>query len=112
MGKGATAKVLSLGLILAVLLFYSPQVLKAQVAGKGNLIGFVYDQDGTTPVAGAVVMVKNISNGKVFQSSKSDNLGVFKVQGLDTGLYALGVTAVGGRFQLRRTGRGRRERDV
>ena len=98
MGKGAKAKVLSLGLILAVLFFYLPQVLKAQVAGKGNLIGFVYDQDGTTPVAGAVVMVKNISNGRVFQSSKSDNLGVFKVQGLDTGLYALGVTAVAGDF--------------
>jgi hypothetical protein len=98
MGKGAKAKVLSLGLILAVLFFYLPQVLKAQVAGKGNLIGFVYDQDGTTPVAGAVVMVKNISNGRVFQSSRSDNLGVFKVQGLDTGLYALGVTAVAGDF--------------
>ena len=98
MGKGAKAKVLSFGLILAVLIFYSPQVLKAQGTSKGNLIGFVYDQDGTTPVAGAVVMVKNISNGKVFASGKSDNLGVFKVQGLDTGLYALGVTAVKGDF--------------
>jgi hypothetical protein len=98
MGKGANAKVLSLGLVLAVLFFYAPHVLKAQVAGKGNLIGFIYGQDGTTPVAGAVVMVKNISNGRVFQSSKSDNLGVFKVQGLDTGLYALGVTAVAGDF--------------
>ena len=98
MGKGAKAKVLSLGLILAVLFFYAPHVLKAQSPGKGNLIGFVYDQDGTTPVAGAVVMVKNISNGKVFESGKSDSLGVFKVQGLDTGLYALGVAAVAGDF--------------
>jgi len=98
MGKGATAKVFSFGLIFAVLLLYSPQVLKAQGASKGNLIGFVYGQDGTTPVAGAVVTVKNISNGKVFASSASDNLGVFKVQGLDTGLYALGVTAVAGDF--------------
>ena len=98
MGKGATAKVLSLGLIFAVFLLYSPQVLKAQGASKGNLIGFVYGQDGTTPVAGAVVTVKNISNGKVFASNRSDFLGVFKVQGLDTGLYALGVTAVAGDF--------------
>jgi len=98
MGKGAKAKVLSVGLILAVLFFYAPHVLKAQVAGKGNLIGFVYGQDGTTPVAGAVVMVKNISNGKIFESSKSDNLGVFRVQGLDTGLYALGVMAIAGDY--------------
>jgi len=98
MGKGAKAKVFSLGLIFAVLLFYSPQTLKAQGTSKGNLIGFVYGQDGTTPVAGAVVTVKNISNGKVFSSSTSDNLGVFRVQGLDTGLYALGVTAAAGDF--------------
>lgn len=98
MGKGAKAKVFSLGLVFAVLLFYSPQALKAQGTSKGNLIGFVYGQDGTTPVAGAVVTVKNISNGKVFSSSASDNLGIFRVKGLDTGLYALGVTAAAGDF--------------
>jgi hypothetical protein len=98
MGKSGIAKVISVGCIVALFLFYAPHVLNAQAAGKGNLIGFVYDQDGTTPVAGAVVKVKNISNGKVFESSQSDNLGVFRVQGMETGLYALGVAATAGDY--------------
>lgn len=98
MGKGIRGKVVFSGLIAAVLIFYSPQVLKGQVPSRGNLLGFVYGQDGTTPLSGAVVMVKNISSGRVYESAASDGLGIFKVQGLETGLYALGVTSPSGSF--------------
>jgi hypothetical protein len=98
MGKGSMVKGVSLGLVAALLVFYAPLALSGQVPAKGNLLGFVYGQDGTTPLPGAVVIVKNISSGKVFESSASDGLGVFKVQGLDTGLYALGVTSPKGSF--------------
>jgi hypothetical protein len=98
MGRSVTGKVVSLGLVAAVLVFFSPQVLTGQVPAKGNLLGFVYGQDGTTPLPGAVVMVKNISSGKIYESAASDGLGVFKVQGLDTGLYALGVTSPDGSY--------------
>jgi hypothetical protein len=98
MFKGVKGKVVSLGLVAAVLIFFSPQVLRGQVPAKGNLLGFVYGQDGTTPLPGAVVMVKNISSGKVYESAASDGLGIFKVQGLETGLYALGVTSPAGSF--------------
>ncbi len=98
MGRGVKSKVVSIGLVAAMLVFFSPQVLKGQVPAKGNLLGFVYGQDGTTPLPGAVVMVKNISSGKVYESSASDGLGIFKVQGLETGLYALGVTSPKGSF--------------
>jgi len=98
MGRGVKVKVVSLGLAAAMLVFSSPLVLKGQVPAKGNLLGFVYGQDGTTPLPGAVVMVKNISSGRVYESSASDGLGIFKVQGLETGLYALGVTSPKGSF--------------
>lgn len=98
MGRGVKINAVSLGLIAALLVFYAPQALTGQVPAKGNLLGFVYGQDGTTPLPGAVVMVKNISSGKVYESNASDGLGIFKVQGLDTGLYALGVTSPKGTF--------------
>lgn len=98
MGNGVKGKLLSFGLVGALLIATSPLVLTGQAPAKGNLLGFVYGQDGTTPFAGAVVMVKNISTGRVYESVASDNLGVFKVQGLETGLYALGVTSPKGDF--------------
>jgi hypothetical protein len=98
MGRGVKTWVFSLGLIAAILIFISPQVLKGQVPARGNLLGFMYGEDGTTPLPGAVVMVKNISSGRVYESAASDGLGVFKVQGLETGLYALGVTSPKGSF--------------
>ncbi len=98
MRKGLKCKVFSLGLVAAILILYSPQVLKGQVPAKGNLLGFVYGQDRTTPLPGAVIMVKNISSGKVYESAASDGLGVFKVQGLEIGLYALGVMSPDGSY--------------
>ena len=98
MGRSTKGKVVSLGLVAAVLIFFSPHVLKGQVPVKGNLLGFVYGQDGTTPLPGAVVMVKNISSGKVYESAASDGLGVFTFQGLETGLYALGVMSPDGSY--------------
>ena len=98
MGIRVKGKVVSLGLVAAILIICSPLILKGQVPAKGNLLGFVYGQDGTTPLPGAVIMVKNISSGKVYESAASDGLGIFKVQGLETGLYALGVTSPNGSF--------------
>jgi len=98
MCRGIGKSVFSLALIFGLVLFSFPQLVSGQATGKGNLIGFVYEQDGTTPIQGAVVVVKNVSSGKVFESGKCDNLGVFKVQGMDAGLYALGVTSVPGDF--------------
>jgi hypothetical protein len=98
MGIGMKGKSIALGFVLAILVFYAPNVLKGQVPATGNLLGFVYGQDGTTPLSGAVVMVKNVSSGRVYESAASDGLGVFKVQGLDTGLYALGVMSPDGSY--------------
>ena len=86
--------------ILAVsfLLFSVPLLSQAENAAKGNIIGFVYDQDGTTPLEGAVVKVKNISTGNVYESSTSDTNGVFRIKGIETGIYLCGVQTAQGDY--------------
>ncbi len=97
MRRGAKV-VLSWGSALALILVLFPSILRPQQAGKGNLIGFIYAQDGSTSVEGAVVVVKNLTTGAVAESPKSDSLGVFKVPGLGAGIYALGVRSDKGSY--------------
>jgi hypothetical protein len=97
MSRGAKIAI-SWGLVFVLVLFLSPRLLKSQTSGKGQLIGFVFGKDGSTPVAGAVVVAKNVTTGTVFQSSKTDSLGVFKFESLDAGIYALGVTSGQGSY--------------
>ncbi len=97
MRRGAKV-VLSWGSALALILVLVPATLRPQETGKGNLIGFIYAQDGSTPVEGAVVVVKNLTTGAVVESPKSDALGVFKFPGLGAGLYALGVRSDKGSY--------------
>jgi hypothetical protein len=78
--------------------FFAQPLVFAAGQGKGNLVGFVYDQDGTTPVEGAVVMLKNLATGTVFESDKSDNAGAFNLSGIDQGMYIFGVSSSKGDF--------------
>lgn len=89
---------LSLGLVFSLGLFLSPPLLRPQGPGKGQLIGFVFGKDGSTPVSGAVVMARNVTTGTVFQSAKTDDLGVFKLENMDAGIYSLGVTSIQGNY--------------
>jgi hypothetical protein len=78
----------SWGLVLALILISFPSLLRPQDTPKGDLAGFVFEQDGSTPVAGAIVVVKNVTTGVVTE----------ELRGLGAGLYALGVTSVKGSF--------------
>lgn len=86
------------GLALLLGLGGAPLFLGAQAPAKGRLAGFVFGEDGSTPVAGAVVVARNVSTGALVESAKTDALGVFKVEGLDAGIYALGVTSAEGSY--------------
>jgi hypothetical protein len=88
----------SWGLVFAFVLFSSPPLLRPQAPGKGTLVGFLFDRDGSTPVARAVVVAKNVTTGAVFESPRTDSLGVFKFVALDAGIYALGVTSAQGSY--------------
>jgi hypothetical protein len=67
---------------------------------SASLVGFVYAQDMKTPVAGAVVKVRNMANQKEFASSATDANGMYKIDGIDEGRYILGVTATAGNFNF------------
>lgn len=87
--------------LAAFSLFIVPvgEVAWAQAQG-GALVGFVYAQDLKTPVAGAVVKVRNIANQKEFASGTTDANGMYKIDGVDEGRYILGVTATQGDFNF------------
>lgn len=96
MRQGIVKSVFALGLIVSLVGLTIPA--SALEAGKGALIGFVFEQDGTTPVAGAVVAVRNVTTGAVLQSDKSDSQGIFRFSSLEAGIYALGVSSDQGDF--------------
>ena len=87
--------------IVAFSLFIVPvsEVAWANAKG-GSLVGFVYAQDMKTPVAGAVVKLRNIANQKEFASGSTDANGMYKIDGVDEGRYILGVTATQGDFNF------------
>jgi len=67
---------------------------------SGSLVGFVYAQDLKTPVAGAIVKVRNMANQKEYASGSTDANGMYKIDGIDEGRYILGVTAPTGDFNF------------
>jgi hypothetical protein len=87
-----------LGLSFVLLFFLTSGSFRSEDIPKGNIIGFVYAKDGTTPLEGATVKVKNISTGAVYESSKSDDLGIFRIPGVERGVYIYGVEAANGDF--------------
>ncbi len=98
MSKGVRLKFVFIGLVFGFLIFCSTSFLRSEEVSKGSILGFAYDEDGTTPLEGVVVEFKNISTGAVYESSKSDDLGVFKIEGVEKGLYIYGVRTAQGDF--------------
>lgn len=85
-------------LVIFVLSPFAAVVSGAQAGLKGNIIGFLYERDGTTPLEGAVVKFKNLSAGTFYESTKSDVYGLFKVQDVESGIYTYGVATGQGDF--------------
>ena len=100
MTKGFCLKlVVCMGFVFSLFLFSSPQILTAQNSiPKGNVIGFIYAKDGTTPLEGALVKFKNLTSGSMFISSKTDGYGIFKLEGIESGMYSYGVVTEQGDF--------------
>ena len=91
-------KAIVLSLVFCSLLFQFSGTLHSQAIERGNLVGFVFDRDGTTPVLGAVVKLKNISSGAIYVSNETDRAGVFRVDSLSKGIYTYGITTPNGDF--------------
>lgn len=90
-------KALILAAGLALLLPLSASQVKPS-PGTGTLIGSFYEKDGTTPIAGAVIKLKGLSSGSIYEASPSDKTGAFRLEGLAKGIYTFGITTAAGNF--------------
>ena len=98
--KSKKSYYLPIFLIMACLLLYAPNALTGENQTKGNIIGFVFGEDGTSPMEGATVKFLNVSSDAVFESSQTDQNGLFTVKGIDSGIYIFGVLSSEGDFIL------------
>lgn len=96
--KGVRVIRLAVGIALGAFLLSSLSYASVASSPKGSVIGFIYDQDGTTPLPKAVVKLKNLVTGSVYESTPADDYGIFKVQGIETGLYTYGVATEKGNY--------------
>jgi hypothetical protein len=96
--KGVYRKPVWWSVLGLVALLFWPQFLRSEQAQPGNIIGFIYDQDGTTPLTGAVLKFKNLTSGAIYDSSRSDANGIFTVRGIESGVYTYGVVTEAGGF--------------
>lgn len=85
-------------LVVFLLSPFAASLSGGQAGLKGNIIGFLYDRDGTTPLEGAVVKFKSLTSGTIYESTKSDTYGIFKVQEVESGVYTYGVATEQGDF--------------
>ena len=99
MMKIARSKITAFILIFSCILFFSPNLLAEQIKGKGNLIGKIYAKDGTTIVVGALAKIKNVATAKTYEG-KTDKLGTFKIEGIEEGLYSVGIVTDEGEFNV------------
>jgi hypothetical protein len=71
---------------------------EAKAAANGVILGYVYGDDGTTPIPGALIKVKNALTGSEYVSSVSDHQGVFMITGLESGIYGYSVATPAGEY--------------
>jgi len=95
--KQIKKQVVFLGGALGLLLVISP-FLWSQNVDTGNVLGFVYEKDGTTPVQGALVKLQNIRSGNIYESTPTDSQGSFLIQQIKSGVYLYGVSASEGDY--------------
>jgi len=83
-----------------LLLFCNPCLLEAQAIGKGNLTGFVFAEDGSTAIEGAVVRLKSIIEEATYESRRTDAAGAFTIDDIEEGIYWAGISTPAGDFDF------------
>ena len=89
--KGSIKKNISVLVISAFLITLFPIAIAAQEAKVGKLNGFVYADDGKKPLADAVVLIRETTTERTYQSEKSDKKGTYKIENIIPGTYAIGI---------------------
>ncbi len=90
-------KLTAYSVLAAFLLFLYPAA-GAAAQQEGSLTGYVFADDGTTPVQGAVLRVENVKTGDTYQSEPSDIHGAAAFDSLESGIYRMGIQTDEGVF--------------
>jgi len=98
MKQGFPLKFLSLAGALVLLLGVFAAPVASQTTARGHLLGTIYDRDATTPIAGAVVKLRNITTGSLYEAPPTDKTGTFRLENLAKGIYNFGITTNAGDF--------------
>ncbi|MFH1942174.1 MAG: hypothetical protein ABIL68_08705 [bacterium] len=79
--------------VATFILFITPvaEVATSAAAKNGQIVGFIYAEDGPTPVEGAVFLVQNIKTKDVYESKPTTSLGAFNIKDMEAGIYLAGV---------------------
>ena len=76
--------------IFAFMLTLLPMAVSAEET-VGKLRGFVYGDDGKKPLNEAVVLLREATSGRTFQSEKTAKNGAYKIENILPGTYAVGI---------------------
>lgn len=89
-------------LIFSLISCLSPYLSAQQTRspGKGNLIGKIYAKDGVIAIVGAFAKIKNVTTAKAYESRLTDKLGTFKIEGIEEGMYSVGIVTDEGEFNV------------
>jgi len=93
-GKGCLSLFLGFACVVGLLC----AAAAAQTTARGNVIGYIYEKDGSTPVPGATIKLRNINSGAIYEAQATDKAGFFKIENLAKGIYDFGITASAGDF--------------
>ncbi len=89
-------------IVCSVLAAFAAMVMPVALpaADPGALAGFVFAKDAKSPVAGAVVKLRNIADMKEMASAPTDADGTYSITGVPEGRYLVGVTSSQEDFNL------------
>ncbi len=73
-------------------------VSQEQPRTRSTLIGYVFEKNGTTPVEEATVWIKRLPTGDLQASGPSDREGMFRIDGVQKGIYVFSVSTPRGNF--------------
>lgn len=89
--KNSIRKSVSTAVLAAFLFAMIPLAVSAQEAKVGKLIGFVYADDGKKPLNDALVLLRETTTARTYQSEKSKKNGAYEIENIIPGTYAIGI---------------------
>jgi hypothetical protein len=90
----------TLVVLCAFLFAITPMVASAQESKIGKLRGFVYGEDGKKPLSDAVVLLRETTSERIFQSVKTKKNGAYLIENILPGTYAVGIQWDGKDFNV------------